>query len=173
MHIYPHHRGDCIGWGRQMGKTMDALGIAKSAGQRIGKELRNALLEECDNILRSYQAQMREGASLWARTGSRGPGIGRASSRSAHTKHGRVRELALALTEPVASGGRIPLRSLAEGESVPQRHRPTFSTPPCSCLCAANSTHSAGQGELSSLPRAAASTAAREAPASTSAGAAG
>ena len=33
-----------------------------SAWQRIRKELKNTLLEECDNILRSYQAQMREGA---------------------------------------------------------------------------------------------------------------
>ena len=41
---------------------MDAPGIAKGVGQRIRKELVNALLEECDNILRSYQAQMREGA---------------------------------------------------------------------------------------------------------------
>ena len=43
-------------------KSMDAIGIAKSAGRRIRKELMNTLLEECDNILRSYQAQMREGA---------------------------------------------------------------------------------------------------------------
>ena len=43
-------------------KSMDAIGIAKSAGQRIRKELVNTLLEECDNILRSYYAQMREGA---------------------------------------------------------------------------------------------------------------
>ena len=46
----------------EWGNTMEALGIAKGAGQRIRKELMKALLEECDNILRSYQAQVREGA---------------------------------------------------------------------------------------------------------------
>ena len=46
----------------EWGNTMEALGIAEGAGQRIRKELMKALLEECDNILRSYQAQMREGA---------------------------------------------------------------------------------------------------------------
>ena len=43
--------------------AMETLGIAKSTGQRIRKELVNTLLEECDNILRSYYAQLREGAA--------------------------------------------------------------------------------------------------------------
>ena len=43
--------------------AMEALGIAKHTGQRIRKELVNTLLEECDNILRSYYAQLREGAA--------------------------------------------------------------------------------------------------------------
>ena len=43
--------------------AMEALGIAKGTGQRIRKELVNTLLEECDNILRSYYAQLREGAA--------------------------------------------------------------------------------------------------------------
>ena len=43
--------------------AMATLGIAKGTGQRIRKELVITLLEECDNILRSYYAQLREGAA--------------------------------------------------------------------------------------------------------------
>ena len=48
----------------EWGEAMEAIGIAKGTGQRIRKELVNTLLEECDNILRSYHAQMREATEL-------------------------------------------------------------------------------------------------------------
>ena len=41
----------------------DAGATSALYGQRIRKELVITLLEECDNILRSYYAQLREGAA--------------------------------------------------------------------------------------------------------------
>ena len=42
----------------EWGEAMETIGIAKGTEQRIRKKLVNTLLEECDNILRSYYAQM-------------------------------------------------------------------------------------------------------------------
>ena len=53
VHFRPHHRRDHFAGEDEWEKSMDAIGIANSAGQRIRKELANTLLEECDNILRS------------------------------------------------------------------------------------------------------------------------
>ena len=54
--------GTVSGGEDEWGKAMEAIGIARYAGQRIRRELVSTLLEEFDNILRSYYAQMREGA---------------------------------------------------------------------------------------------------------------
>ena len=66
-------------------KTMDALGIAKGTGQRIRKELMKILLEERDNILRSYRAQMRGGADRMDRQKTNRP-----SATPRHANYGSM-----------------------------------------------------------------------------------